>query len=302
VRGGPFHVGEQRAQALAGRAPAGAGAAIRSFLIDQHRLFFEALPFVVAGVTDDDGAPLAALLTGAPGFISSPDPRTLTIASRRDDPVVARLRPGASIGLLGIALETRRRNRLNGRVTDASPGGLTVAVEQSFGNCPQYIHPRRLIVDPCPRSDDAESFDGLDAAAVRQIAAADTFFVASSSGAGVAGGGVDVSHRGGPAGFVRVEGETLTIPDYRGNRYFNTLGNLLLEPRAALLFVDFEAGRLLHVQGTAEIAWRGADLPGAERTWRFKVQRCRRGPSALRLQAAVQPPSMTKEPPVADAP
>ena len=42
---------------------------------------------------------------------------------------------------------------------------------------------------------------------------------------------MDISHRGGRPGFVRVDGDVLTIPDFRGNRYFNTLSNLLLEQR-----------------------------------------------------------------------
>ncbi|WP_239502378.1 pyridoxamine 5'-phosphate oxidase family protein, partial [Stenotrophomonas maltophilia] len=78
---------------------------------------------------------------------------------------------------------------------------------------------------------------GLGGAAREMVAGADTLFVASSSGADIdAGGGVDISHRGGRPGFVHVDGERLTIPDFSGNRYFNTLGNLLVEPRAALLF------------------------------------------------------------------
>ena len=43
--------------------------------------------------------------------------------------------------------------------------------------------------------------------------------------------------------------DTLTVPDYRGNRYFNTLGNMLAWPRAAILVPDFETGDLLHLQG-----------------------------------------------------
>lgn len=96
-------------------------------------------------------------------------------------------------------------------------------------------------------------------------------------------GGCDISHRGGPAGFVRIEGDVLTIPDYRGNRFFNTLGNLLLEPRAALLFPDFAAGRLLHLQGAAEVLWDDDGLPGAERSWRFRVRRGWRASAGLRL-------------------
>jgi len=277
---GPWHVGELQAQALSGADNIPGGAGIRRFMPDQHREFFAALPFMVAATLDEAGAPMATLLTGRPGFVTSPDPTTLILAAHSADPAGRRLVAGAPIGLLGIQPDTRRRNRANGLVTEAGPDGLAVRVEQSFGNCPQYIHPRHVMVDRRVAID-AEPFQGLDARARKQIAAADTFFVATTSGAGVENGGVDISHRGGPPGFVRVAGDVLTIPDYRGNRYFNTLGNLLLEPRAALLFVDFANGELLQLQGTGEVAWGEHDLPGAERTWRFKVSGGWRGPTGV---------------------
>ena len=62
------------------------------------------------------------------------------------------------------------------------------------------------------------------------------------------------------------------MPDYSGNRYFNTLGNLAVNPKAGLLFVDFANGDVLQITGRTEIVWDGVDvaaLPGAERFWRF---------------------------------
>ena len=300
---GPWHVGERRAQALAGveRTPAGGG--VRDFMPDQHREFFIRLPFVVAATVDGAGAPTATLLTGGEGFVGSPDPWTLAIAAHAPDPAGAWLVKDAPVGVLGIELHTRRRNRANGWITYAGEEGLIVRVMQSFGNCPQYIHPRLLEPDPAAAAAAAgvEAFEGLDQAARAQVAAADTFFVASASGAQVANGGADVSHRGGPPGFVRIEGDVLTIPDYRGNRYFNTLGNLLLEPRAALLFVDFDAGVMTQLQGRAEVLWDERSLPQAERAWRFRVEGGFRRASGLRY-AAVQPPSAVSAAPVVEAP
>ncbi|MFX7605218.1 hypothetical protein ABTJ35_19420, partial [Acinetobacter baumannii] len=57
-------------------------------------------------------------------------------------PLAAHLRDGAALGLLGIQPHTRRRNRMNGRVARMSETGFDVEVEQSFGNCPQYIRTR----------------------------------------------------------------------------------------------------------------------------------------------------------------
>jgi hypothetical protein len=54
---------------------------------------------------------------------------------------------------------------------------------------------------------------------------------------------------------------TLKIPDYPGNSMFNTFGNLLLNPKAGLGFLDFHRRRLLQLTGTVEIVW---DQPGTE--------------------------------------
>lgn len=283
--GWPYHPGELTAQQLAGGGSA--GGAIRSFMPDQHRRFFAQLPFVAVATTDGSG-PVATLWTGHPGFVTSPDPHTLRIAVTLDpaDPASRAFAAGAPLGLLGIELATRRRNRANGAITAVDPDGLTVAIRQSFGNCPSYIHPRDVLPAPASAAV-AEPLHGLDGDAAAAITAADTFFVATAARTGEPTGGVDISHRGGPPGFVRIDGDVLTIPDYRGNRYFNTLGNLVSDPRAALMFVDFAHGDLLHLQGRAEIRWHGPEvsaLDGAERLWRFHAERGWRRRAALALR------------------
>ena len=94
-----------------------------------------------------------------------------------------------------------------------------------------------------------------------------------------------MSHRGGKPGFVRVDADgTLTVPDFSGNNFFNTLGNLALNPRAGLLFADFASGDLLHVAGTAEIIWDGPQVKafaGAQRLMKMRVQQ------VLRLKRAM---------------
>jgi PPOX class probable FMN-dependent enzyme len=67
-------------------------------------------------------------------------------------------------------------------------------------------------------------------------------------------GGLDVSPRGDPAGFVRILDErTLLVPDRPGNRIADTLTNLLHDPRIALLFLIPGVGDTFRVNGTAEI-------------------------------------------------
>ena len=298
----PWHRGELLAQALAGVDPSyalRAAPALRDRLTEQHANFYPRLPFVVAGSVDDDGRPWATLLEGLPGFLSVPDPRHLRIDAvpAEDDPAAPGLAAGRAVGLLGIELATRRRNRLNGRAVVARKGTLAVEVDRAFGNCPRYIHTREL--EYCAsRPAPAQFGTTLDDTARAAIRRAATLFVASyvdvnpqpSASSGDAGRQVDVSHRGGRPGFVDVDGDLLTIPDFAGNRYFNTLGNLVANPRAGLLFPDFETGDLLQVSGSAEVVFdspRVADFPGAERLWRVRVERWVRRPGALHWRGAV---------------
>jgi predicted pyridoxine 5'-phosphate oxidase superfamily flavin-nucleotide-binding protein len=275
-----FHEDEAKAQALAGHQRPGR-VAIRPFMPDQHREFFALLPYLFVATPDADGWPIAAVLTGELGFMQSPDPTTLRIANlpAPDDPAAPAFVAGAEIGLLGLDFASRRRNRANGRLV-AVDDGLTVGIAQSFGNCAQYIQTRT----PSPRAAvgaPVERLDHLDDAARALIAASDTFFVASRSRAGIDDGGLDMSHRGGKPGFVAVTGDALAIPDFRGNRFYNTLGNLLGDPRAGLLFIDFASGDILQLQGRTTIDWHpGGNGPsGAERLWRVSVERAwrRRG-------------------------
>jgi predicted pyridoxine 5'-phosphate oxidase superfamily flavin-nucleotide-binding protein len=256
----PFHAGEKAAQHLAGVDVA--QAPIRPFMPDQHRDFFASLPLLWVALPDADGAPLATVLAGEPGFIGSPDPQRLTIAALPAAPLA--LRRGAPIGLLGLEHHTRRRNRANGHVEGIGPEGFSVRVEESFGNCPRFITPREAW--PAPRERATLALATLDADARALIGATDTAFIATS---GAETGGMDMSHRGGPPGFLALDGETVTIPDFPGNRFFNTLGNLLLEQRAALLVPDFAQGRALLLQGRAETRWEGerAVLFHVEHAW-----------------------------------
>jgi len=276
--GSPFHAGEQAVQQRAGvrdEIEPWARKVVRDHLPEQHRAFYPQLPFVVAAARDAAGRPWATLLVGEPGFVASPDPVHLEIDSRpgRGDALETAFVPGADIGLLGIELDTRRRNRANGLLVTAGPGRLVMRIGQAFGNCPQYITRRawrRVDVSQAPAA--AGRSRRLDAAMRHRLAGADTFFVASgyrAAGPRRSAFGMDASHRGGPPGFVSVVSDTrLVFPDYAGNNHFNTFGNLVEDPRIGLLFVDFERGSLLQLTGRATIDWDSPAIekhPGARR-------------------------------------
>ncbi|WP_417775812.1 pyridoxamine 5'-phosphate oxidase family protein [Stutzerimonas xanthomarina] len=272
----PFHAGEQWVQSRAGvreKAEQIGSRMIRSFMPDQHCEFFAQLPALLVAAVDREGQPHASVLWGTTGFAWSPHPELLCVGAnaQADDPIAPLLHPSAMVGLLGLEWPTRRRNRMNGRIVVSDAQGFSVAVVQSFGNCPKYIQARDCrpaVRQPGPMLQG----DGLDDELWALLQKADTLFIASHS-ADPQGGGVDISHRGGPAGFVEIGRDgRLWLPDYRGNRLFNTLGNLVREPRCGLLFVDFASGDLLQMQALADVVWpeQYAALgitapPGAER-------------------------------------
>lgn len=85
----------------------------------------------------------------------------------------------------------------------------------------------------------------------RAMIAASPFLAMATSGPG----GLDVSPRGDPAGFVAIEDDrTLLIPDRRGNNRVDSLRNLITDPRIALLFLIPGVGETLRVNGRAEIS------------------------------------------------
>ena len=294
-----FHEGECAVQERVGVREQLEGVghhAIRAFMPEQHRAFFAQLPCVIAGSVDALGRPWASVLANPPGFIQSADPRHLTIRAHllTADPLRENLRPGAPVGIVGIEPHTRRRNRMNGVVESINDEGFTIEVQQSFGNCPKYIQARvpEIAQDRVGGEKRIAVSTKLDEAAREMVSGADTFFIATAFPAARADDGpshgVDVSHRGGKPGFVRVDFDgTLTAPDFQGNFFFNTLGNLVVNPRAGLLFIDFETGDLLYLTVDAEIIWDGRDVDafdGAERLLRFKVREARRVERSLPLR------------------
>lgn len=293
----PWHRGEralQQSVGVAERMEVFGRQVIRDFIPEQHRTFYRQLPFLVIAAVDPAGDPWATLVEARAGLAQSPDARHLQINALpgQGDPAGDALRPGDGIGVLGIELQTRRRNRVNGRVVARDDRQLTLQVEHAFGNCPQYIQARNFSFagDPAePFSGRSEVLSTLDAEASAMIRAADTFFVASyvDPEGDVGRRQVDASHRGGKPGFVRVDADVLTIPDFAGNLHFNTLGNLQVNPRAGLLFIDFATGDVLQLAGRTELVLAGDEVGsflGAERLWRLHVDKAVRRRRVLKLR------------------
>ncbi|MBF2094606.1 MAG: pyridoxamine 5'-phosphate oxidase family protein [Synechococcales cyanobacterium K44_A2020_017] len=300
----PFHHGERAIQERLGaleQMDTFGRRMIREFLPEQHRQFYAQLSYVLVGTIDSAGNPWTSILVGEPGFISTPNDSSLHIAAHPlyGDPLTDILQVGSDIGFLGIELHSRRRNRVNGVVSAIAPDGFDVQVSQTFGNCPKYIQARQFDLaafDPTVAKP-LHTLTTLGDAERKAIAAADTFFIATAylDDAAGAAKGVDVSHRGGNPGFVRIDGNTLTVPDFAGNYHFNTFGNIEVNPRAGLLFIDFEQGNLLYLTGRAEVIWDGdpeiAAYAGAERLFKFHLTQGIRVDSSLPLTWSTPEPS-----------
>jgi predicted pyridoxine 5'-phosphate oxidase superfamily flavin-nucleotide-binding protein len=299
----PFHAGEQAVQARVGvreRLAQVGPRVIRGEMPQQHRELFDKLPFLLLGALDAQRRPWATVAFGQPGFAHTPDARTMRVSapSVAADTVPLQLHEGAPLGVLGLEPATRRRNRANGFVAASSAQGFELKVTQSFGNCPKYIQARDLQWHRPSREAPQRVGTRLPRPAVALVRGADTFFIATASArAGLSSAepadGVDVSHRGGTPGFVHVEegaGATvLRAPDFIGNFFFNTLGNLQVNPQAGLLFVDWLRGDLLLLSVRAEVQWDGPELEafaGAQRLLRFELAEGWWLPGAMPWRAA----------------
>jgi predicted pyridoxine 5'-phosphate oxidase superfamily flavin-nucleotide-binding protein len=287
-----YHSGEIAVQQQAGLADqarfslGGIGDAIppvaRDFLAEQ--------PMIVLGGADATGRLWATQLTGPPGFLRVPDPRTLLVDAlpQPGDPLAGVLgaaapadgpAPGTPvpIGMIAIEPATRRRMRINGRA-HRTAGGLRVDLDQVIANCPKYLQKRQpagTAPQDTARSRTVTTGTALSAAQQDALRAADTFFIATASDRGDA----DASHRGGNPGFVRVLSPTLLRwPDYVGNAMFLTLGNLRVNPAAGIVVPDWQTGSVLHLSGTARTVWDPAEIaavPGAQRLVEFSVEAVR---------------------------
>ena len=166
----------------------------------------------------------------------------------------------------------------------------------------QDLFDTRRIADRLEEVTAHVEFTDADRALIEKSA---MFFLATAD----AQGHPDCSYKGGRPGFVRViDARTLCWPDYDGNGMFRSLGNLRVNPRVGLLFVDFEQPRRVRVNGTASVS---ADDPllremeGAQMVVRVRTERifpnCPRYIHRMRLlETSVYAPGEGSSPPVPD--
>ncbi len=278
----PYHEGELQVQERVGVLGEGVQNArvIQDSIIKGALRFLNQLPMAVLGSVDPEGQVWASVCVGYQGFMEAEDERTLKfdlskIFSNIEDPFWQNIKENPQVGMLAIELASRRRLRINGKVSRNSETQLTLHVEESYPNCPKYIQKRHLITTPGngqSTEPSAQKGSTLSPDHRARIERADTFFVASVH----PDRGVDASHRGGTPGFVRfLDEHTLRVPDYPGNSMFNTFGNFTMNPRGGLVFLDFESNQVLQLTGEANILYdvEGSDdvTGGTNRFLEFRV-------------------------------
>ena len=279
------HPGELAVRERAGSKRQGIGSGYVGDTIPQvAREFVGGARLAALAVVDGHGEIYADVLAGSAGFLHAPDEHTLEINAA--PPLTAPMSGSGvehAVGLIVLEPWTRRRMRVNGQAAVRDGGGLLVRTDQVYANCPKYIQTRTVLdVDRAPAANHgweqraragAPSVGGSMTAEQRElIRNADTFFLATYA----QDHGADMSHRGGNPGFVTVvDGTHLSWPEYAGNSMYMSLGNLLFEPRCALVFPDWSTGRTVHLRGRAGVDWdvrRAADVPGAQSIVDFEVE------------------------------
>jgi len=235
------------------------GKIINNTIIGGAFPFIESLTTMVISSSDINQKIWASIIFGDIGFIKVKDANTLTINKAKihsnfDDLFFNNIQKNKNIGILFIELGSRKRYRVNGKVILDDQENIVITVMEAYPNCPKYIQ-QRIITEngienklPSIVKKGETLTDNLHSI----IANADTFFIGSKS----SNDQMDASHRGGQPGFVEIiENDKLKIPEYVGNYLFNTLGNLIQNPNAGLLFIDFENNATLQLNGEAHIVF-----------------------------------------------
>lgn len=248
----PFHRGEIDIQDRLGKR---SGACEISHLIENsiasHAAdFIRRQSMLWVGVEANESFMLAFPLFGSPGFINPHEGDTIEIELNEHFPIpdqwFRHLKPGKNIGCLMIEFSTRRRFRVNGVINTVNESSIEVTVQQAYPNCSKYLTKRKMLEQPTRSQFHLKSSGSiLSEALIKMIIRSDTAFVAS-----LGPNGADVSHRGGPKGFIRCHApDKIMVPDYQGNGFFNTLGNFRENPFAGVTIVDFNRGYFLQLSG-----------------------------------------------------
>lgn len=284
---GPFHEGELDIQERTGERDIAMmnSVAVKSEILGGALNFIDRQPLIVVASEDSTGDLWASMLFGKPGFMHAPSTRELHIDLTQSvgiegDPLLTNISDEPRVGTLLIELDTRRRLKINGRVSTHTEEQLLIAVEESFPLCPKYIQRRKVRLPDDKNAIVTTSLargTTLGAEEIALIKNSDTMFAATSNPEG----NLDISHRGGKQGFVSVvDGKQLRVPDFPGNSMFNSFGNLQLNEKTGVIILDFAARQSLQISGRAAVLLDQEDpngeTGGTNRFWTLDVEHWQR--------------------------
>lgn len=265
------HEGELHVQRMR-NAPADQSSYISGAINDemshQHVDYYRQLQFLPISALDTSGTPWVTILCNP--TITAPKDELLLVTARVNpvDPFVVAVcaSEGRPIQFAGVGIDFRRRSRVkiagtvdSATVTTVSEGeqylNIALQTNEHMGNCPKYITIRQL--RPLPRTPTTASFQKhLPTQALELLEKASTIFISTRHhDQDERESDMGCNHRGGPKGFVRYfedeNGGHLVLPDYSGNRFYQSLGNVETDPVMGLAIPDFTTGDLLQVSGRA---------------------------------------------------
>ncbi|KAF1828960.1 hypothetical protein BDW02DRAFT_191707 [Decorospora gaudefroyi] len=316
----PWNAGEEKMHKLL-RIPAQDNPTSTG-LTPQAFFMFQRAPLLALGTLDAESRPWTTLWGGEPAF-SEPLGEgfigTRTFVDGKNDPVVRALVGDAEkeailqskeglklVAGLAIDLMTRKRVKIAGRMiagtlrdmnvdAESRPGTkqeqiqLVTKITQSLGNCPKYLN--QYEIQPAfIAAELASQSSWLSEKGQALIANSDMFFLVTSTE-----DDMDVNHRGGPPGFVRIISPTqIAYPEYSGNRLYQSLGNLQLNSKIGVTFPNYKTGDVLYTTGTAEILV-GADaaalLPGSNLAVKITIDEARYVAHGLPFRGTRKQPS-----------
>ncbi|KAF2009562.1 oxidoreductase-like protein [Aaosphaeria arxii CBS 175.79] len=295
-------------------------------LTAQASFMLQRAPLLAFGTLDSQDRPWTTLWGGHPGFsqpLGGGMIGTRTIVDGAHDPVVQSLTGGVEKGemiqnsnrmLSGLAIDlmTRKRVKIAGHMVAGALGEVDVEyedgserleggpdkqdqlqlvykVDQSLGNCPKYLN--QYEIQPALVTSKVKSTSAsLSAEAKALVLKSDMFFLSSTTTEDM-----DTNHRGGPQGFVRVLSDTeIVYPEYSGNRLYQTLGNLQMNPRVGITFPDYQTGDILYITGVTEIlvlSEAAKVLPGSNLAVKIKIEEAKFVESGLPFRGKRMVPS-----------
>lgn len=293
-----YHAGQREVQDEANSRPVADILAERlSRRAEQVAAWCAAADLFIFAVAGSDRTLRFTAISGAPPLVQPIDVNQLSL------PPLQHLPPGEyRAGAIAIDLEHARRARINGELS-VDETGASFLGRESLVNCRKYIAPSTALeagLHIGPKAVEAVSLHDAGLAAV--ISGAETAFLASIS----PDGQPDVSHRGGPNGYLKLDAPagTLSWTELAGNGMFKSAGNVRATGIVSLLVLDLGSGDAYELSGSArfrmlrrsEVArasgleLHSEDFPAqGEMTLRVQTARRLRGMIRPRIKLATQP-------------